>query len=61
VQKPRLVYPFSFVDQQAVHQRDLPGGAAEPDAPDLEPDAQGLRERDSRRRPVHWGAPVCER
>ena len=42
MQVARFLDPFLLVDQDAVHQRDLAGRAAEPDAADLEPDAQRL-------------------
>ena len=44
VQETRLVEPFFLVDHDAVHQRDLPGRAAEIDAADLQPDLEGFAE-----------------
>ena len=59
MQEPRLVDPAFLLDQHAVHQRDLAGGAAEIDEPDLEPDRQRLAEgnvfREVRRRVGDFG------
>src|SRR5258706_13646791 len=40
--------PLLFVDQDAVHQRNLARRAAEPEAADLEPDAQRVGEGNGR-------------
>jgi hypothetical protein len=36
VLEARIVDPFALIDKNAVHQRDLPGRAAEAEAADLE-------------------------
>src|SRR6185503_15483786 len=53
VQVARLVDPLLLVDQDAVHERDLAGGAAETEAADLEPDAQRFAERNRSGARVH--------
>jgi hypothetical protein len=69
MQKPLLADPFLFVDDDPVHDRNLPGGAAEAEAGDAKPDAGGFSERDAvavyaadrargcDRRPRHTGHP----
>jgi hypothetical protein len=47
VQKPALADPFLLVDDDAVHDRDLPGRAAERHRRDAQPHAQRLAERDA--------------
>jgi hypothetical protein len=44
VQIARLVDPLFLVDEDAVHHRDLPRRAAEPEAADLQPGPEGLPE-----------------
>ena len=59
MEEPLLVDPAFLLDEHAVHQRDLAGGAAEIDEPDLEPDQQRLAEgnvfREVRRRVGDFG------
>ena len=47
VQEPRLADPFLFVDDDAVHHRDLPGRAAEAQGGDPQPDPEGVNEADA--------------
>jgi hypothetical protein len=44
VQEAMLGNPAPALDQLLVHDRDLPGRAAEADEAELEPEAQGLHE-----------------
>ena len=47
VERPRelrLVHPAAALDQLAMHDCDLPGGAAEGDQPELDPEPCGVRE-----------------
>src|SRR5262245_1748886 len=44
MQETRLVDPFLFVNDDAMHQRDLPGRSAEIDATDLQPDQKSFAE-----------------
>src|SRR5258707_408622 len=46
VEETFLLDPFLLVDQHAMHERDLPGGPAEADEAELEPEAERLFERD---------------
>ena len=50
VQEPRLADPPLLVDEDAVHDRDLPGRPAERQRRDPEPDPHRLGERDAVRR-----------
>jgi hypothetical protein len=47
VQEPALADPALLLDQDAVHQRDLPGRPAEAERRDLRPGAHRLAERDA--------------
>jgi hypothetical protein len=50
VEEPGLADPVLFVDDDAVHHRDLSGWAAEGQRGDAQPDAQRFAERDAMRR-----------
>ena len=50
VQEPRLVDPAAPVDQLLVHQRDLSGGTAEVDEPELDPERCRATKGNARRR-----------
>ena len=47
MQKPALGNPVLFLDQDAVHHRDLPGRAAEAQQGDPQPDPEGFTEADA--------------
>ena len=47
MQEPALGDPVFFLDQDAVHHRDLPGRAAEAEHGDPKPDAESLTEADA--------------
>ncbi len=51
VQETRLADPAAFLYELGLHDRDLAGGSAEADEPELEPEAKGFAEgrRDERR------------
>jgi hypothetical protein len=46
VQEPLFTDPAFLVDEDAVHDRDLPGRTAEREHRDAQPDPKGLAERD---------------
>ena len=47
MQKPRFADPFLLVDDDPVHDRDLPGRTAETERGHAQPDAEGFSERDA--------------
>ena len=64
VQEARLADPALFLDDDAVHHRDLPGRAAEAERRDPQPDSEGVAEADAVRRAggrVRWFSPCSPR
>jgi hypothetical protein len=51
VQETALLDPLLLVHDHAMHDRDLPGGAAEADEAELQPEAERLRKRNAQAMP----------
>jgi hypothetical protein len=52
MQEPTFRHPSFFFDENAVHDRDLPGGTAEAQRSDTEPDAKGFAHRNAVTSPI---------
>ena len=60
VEKMGVADPAIFLDQLPVHDRDLPGRAAETDESQLDPESQGLRKGGMARHLRRWAALIAE-